>query len=108
MKEGFQINSLLSIQNYLIVGGVGEIHGYLWKNLKTASKNKQTAWAIDIPNQKDAFERVDINCIIYNEENGHLFVGCGDNNIYEYDLETRALLKTISNHTDYIHCLINR
>lgn len=105
VKEDFQINSLLTVHNHLIVGGVGEIYAYLWKNLKTSTKNKQVAWTIDIPNQRDVFQRADVNCLISNAENRSIFAGCGDNNIYEFDLERRELIKTISTHEDYIHCL---
>lgn len=99
-----QVNSLLTIKNLLLVGVLGEIHAYNWKNVK-ANKNIKPAWSISIPNQKDAFERADINSLVYNEESNHIFAGCGDNNIYEFDMESRVLIKTLSNHSDYIHCL---
>ncbi|KAG5868638.1 hypothetical protein JTB14_032799 [Gonioctena quinquepunctata] len=107
VKKDFQINSLLSLQSHLIVGCVGEIFAYSWKVVKT-SKNPQPAWTIDIPNQKDSFERTDVNSLQFNSESSQIYAGCGDNNIYVFDLETRKLLKTLSKHTDYIHCLMNR
>ncbi|XP_057658684.1 THO complex subunit 6 homolog [Diorhabda carinulata] len=102
VKEGFQVNSLLTTQHYLVVGIVGEIYGYNWKSIRNT--HPQADWIISIPNQKDAFKNADIN-VIRGLQNKHIFIGCGDNNIYVYDLESRKLLKTLSCHTDYIHCL---
>lgn len=104
VEKDCQVNSLLTIKNFLLIGGLGEIQAYNWKNIK-ASKNVKASWCISIPNQKDAFERADINSLVYNEECNHIYAGCGDNKIYEFDLESRALVKTLTNHEDYIHCL---
>ncbi|XP_074026354.1 THO complex subunit 6 isoform X2 [Leptinotarsa decemlineata] len=106
VKKGFQINCLLTHQSHLLVGSVGEIFAYSWKSVKT-SKNPHPVWTIDIPNQNDAFERTEVNALQLNNELNHIYVGCGDNNIYIFDLETRKLQKTLSKHTDYIHCLTN-
>ncbi|CAH0555910.1 unnamed protein product [Brassicogethes aeneus] len=103
VKEDLQINSLLSTQTHLIVGCVGEVIGYTWRNLK-ANKFTQ-AWTIELPENKDGFNKTDVNCMILNEENGQLYAGCGDNNIYVFDLETRKLLKTLDKHKGYIHAI---
>lgn len=99
-----QVNLLLTIKNYLLIGVLGEIYAYNWKNIK-GTKNLKPLWSIVIPNQRDAFERADINCLVLHEETNHIYVGCGDNNIYEFDVESRTLIKNLKNHTDYIHCL---
>ncbi|CAG9831145.1 unnamed protein product [Diabrotica balteata] len=106
VKNGFnQINSLLTTQSHLLVGIVGEILAYSWKSIKNT--NPQPDWTIDLPNQKDTFESADVNVIKLYAEKNHIFVGCGDNNIYVYDLNYGKLLKTLTNHTDYIHCISN-
>ncbi|XP_018562227.1 THO complex subunit 6 isoform X2 [Anoplophora glabripennis] len=104
VKDGLPINSLLTTQSHLIVGGVGEIFAYQWKSVKT-SKNVQPVWSIDIPGQKGIFDKTDVNCLLYNEDTGHVYAGCGDNNIYVFEIESRKLLKTLSKHKDFIHCL---
>lgn len=98
-----QVNSLVTVKNCLLVGGLGEIHAFYWKSLK-GSKNIKPAWSISIPNQKDAFERADITSLIFHDENNHIYASCGEH-IYEFDLETRVLVKIFTNHSDYIHCL---
>ncbi|KAJ8930726.1 hypothetical protein NQ314_016455 [Rhamnusium bicolor] len=104
VKEDLQVNSLLTTQTHLIVGGVGVIYAYLWKNIKN-SKNVQSVWTIDIPNHRDTFDKTDVNCLLYNDDTGHIYAGCGDNSIYVFDIESRKILKTLSKHKDYIHCL---
>lgn len=34
VKNGFQINSLITSKNHLLVGGYGEIYAYSWKSIK--------------------------------------------------------------------------
>ncbi|XP_044754172.1 THO complex subunit 6 homolog [Coccinella septempunctata] len=99
-----QINSLLSTETYLIVGAVGEIKAYLWKNIKT-SKNVSCAWSIDIPNDKGGLDKPDVNSLYFLHERDLLLAGCGDNNIYAFQIETRKPVKTLSGHSDYVHCL---
>lgn len=98
------MNSLLTTETHLIVGGVGVIYAYTWKNIKT-SKTVQPAWTIELPCNQDVFDNVDVNCLLYNQESRQIYAGCGDNKIYIYDLETRKLLKILDSHSDYIHCL---
>ncbi|KAJ8971819.1 hypothetical protein NQ317_002936 [Molorchus minor] len=106
VKEDFQINSLITAQNHIIVGGVGEIYAYLWKNLRN-TKSAHPVWTIEIPDQKDAFDKPDVNCLLFVEESGHLYAGCGNNKIYVFNIETRRILKTLVKHTDYVHCITN-
>lgn len=104
VKEDVQINSLVSTKQFLIVGTVGEICGYNWKNVK-ASKQPSCAWSIDFRSAKDSFDKPDINYLIFNKENDQLYVACGDNNIYIIDLETRKEVKAFKGHKDYVHCI---
>ena len=32
-----------------------------------------------------------------------MIVGCGDNNVYIYDLESRQLVHRLHGHTNYVH-----
>ncbi|CAG9865527.1 unnamed protein product [Phyllotreta striolata] len=107
INENGQINSLLSTPSFLLVG-VSDILGYNWKTIKSTTVQKpQPDWRIEIPNRKDSFENADINVMIHDKEKNHIFIGCGNNNIYVFDLETRRLLKTLNKHTDYLHSLCN-
>ncbi|KAL3270105.1 hypothetical protein HHI36_009163 [Cryptolaemus montrouzieri] len=104
IDPNIQINSLISTDTFLIVGTVGEIRAYLWKSIKT-SKSVNCVWSIDIPNIKDGLDKPDVNCLYFIKDKDLLLAGCGDNNIYVYQIETRKVLKVLSEHTDYIHDL---
>ncbi|KAJ3642531.1 hypothetical protein Zmor_025299 [Zophobas morio] len=104
IKEDIQINSLLTTKSHLVVGTVGEILGYTWKNVKL-SKKATPSWTIEIPNAKDSFEKPDVNCLVLEPENNVLFAACGDNNVYSFNLETRKNIKTFKGHKNYVHCL---
>lgn len=103
VKEDYPINALLTTHDHLIVGTVGEIVAFTWRNVKT-NKNIRD-WSIELPENKDGFNKTDVNCLLYHEENRHFYVGCGDNAVYVYDIETRDLLKTLDKHKDYIHSI---
>lgn len=104
VKDGFQINSLASTETDLLVGGVGTIYAYPWKNIKT-NKNVNASWTIEVPNTADSFDKVDVNCLLVNNDNNLLYAGCGDNIVYVFDIETRRVMKTLNSHKDYIHTL---
>lgn len=103
-----QINSLIKTEKFLICGTVGEINGYVWKNVLTASKTLKPSWTLHLPTSRENLEKNDVNCILYDENTGILYAGCGDNNIYIFSLEDGRLTKTINAHDDYIHCLHNQ
>lgn len=103
VTKDVQINSLLATENFLVVGTVGEILGYTWKNIRTA--DCKPTWKIDLPNIKDSFDKTDVNTLIHNKELEHIYAGCGDSNIYTFDFETRKLIQTFKGHTDYIHSI---
>ncbi|OWR52270.1 THO complex subunit 6 protein [Danaus plexippus plexippus] len=98
-----QVCSLVSTENFLIVGSVNEILGWNWKSVIHPKLGKP-AWTIRIQ-PKSFIEKCDINYLWYCEEEGKLYVGCGDNNIYIYNLEDGKLVSTLEGHSDYIHCL---
>ncbi|KAL1494590.1 hypothetical protein ABEB36_010163 [Hypothenemus hampei] len=105
VKEGFQINSLVSTQQHLLVGGYGEIYAYLWKNIKGSNKNIQPAWSIELPSGQDDFNKAEVNSMSFNETSGILYGGGGDSKIYLFNLERRTILKVLNGHTDYIHSI---
>ncbi|XP_044271762.1 THO complex subunit 6 [Tribolium madens] len=104
IKEDVQINSLLTTKSFLVVGTVGEILGYAWKNVKT-SKKPSCSWSIEIPNSKDSFDKPDVNCLVLENENNLLFAACGDNNVYIFNIETRKEVRSLRGHKNYIHCI---
>jgi hypothetical protein len=104
IKEDVQINSLLSTKSFLIVGTVGEILAYTWKNVKL-SKKPSCSWSIDIPNAKESFDKPDVNYLVLDDEDNLLYAACGDNNVYSFNLETRKEVRTLKGHKNYVHCL---
>lgn len=53
-------------------------------------------------------QAAEVNCIwLDNQQNGntHLYAGCGDNTIYEINLENGKILRTFDGHKDYIHSI---
>lgn len=106
VQEDIQINSLLTSDHYLLVGVVGEIYGYDW-SVVTSNKDAKVSWKIELPNNRDVFEKAEINCMVINNKSELLYVGCGDNNIYVINIETAKIVRTLSGHTDYIHSIFN-
>lgn len=94
-----QVQSLAFYKNILIVGtNTGKIRGYnFYKNRLT-----KKAWEIFLANQNIA-DQNDMNCFWLQKNDGTLFVGCGDNNIYAVSLETGKVLRNFNGHTDYVH-----
>ncbi|RLU15550.1 hypothetical protein DMN91_012544 [Ooceraea biroi] len=97
---------MLSVENFLVTGTRGEISGWDWK-MVTSSKAPKTkvSWNIQIPANKDSYDKPDVNCMVYSKANHVLYAGCGDNNIYIISLEDGKILRTMQGHTDYIHSL---
>lgn len=65
------------------------------------------SWKIDLPDIKDSFDKADVNTLIYNKETDHVYAGCGDSNIYVFDIEHGKVIQTLKGHTDYIHSINN-
>ncbi|XP_066141317.1 THO complex subunit 6 homolog isoform X2 [Euwallacea fornicatus] len=105
VKQGHQINSLISTPNHLLVGAYGEIHAYLWKNIKGLNKSVNPAWSIELSSGQDDFNKAEVNAMVFDQELGVIYAGCGDQNIYAINIENRKILKTLSSHSDYIYCL---
>lgn len=101
LESGAQISSLATTDKFLIIGSVNEITGFNWKEIPS-SKLCKPAWVIKIPSQS-YIEQCDVNSVWLSDDQETLYVGCGDNNIYVYNLEERRLLCTYKGHSDYIH-----
>lgn len=95
----------MTTSNHLIVGTVGEISGYDWANVKKGSSDVKPAWRYELPNVTNAFSRADVNCLVLKGDPDLLYAGCGDNNVYVFNLETGMIVRTMTGHTDYIHSI---
>lgn len=105
IENDLQVNSLLTTKNFLVIGIGGELLGYTWKSIK--SIDAKPSWKIDLPDIKDSFDKADVNTLLHHNENEYLYAGCGDSNIYAFDIQVGKVVQTLKGHTDYIHCLRN-
>jgi THO complex subunit 6 len=105
-SEKHQIYSLAFHKDFLIVGTIDLITGYLW-NGKTHKITKM-AWEVKLPVNSDMLDKAEVNYLWLDVENEHLYAGCGDNNIYCINLEDGKVLKTLEGHKDFIHCVDGR
>ncbi|XP_034251857.1 THO complex subunit 6 [Thrips palmi] len=101
--EGGNVCSLVATPDFLIVGGIGEIRGFEWKTI--ISGKSEQSFKIQVPLYRDRSEPTDVNCLVYNSLENHLYAGCGDNNIYVFNLEDGKLIRTLKGHTNYIHSI---
>lgn len=100
------VASMVSTDNFLVTGTSGEISGWEWKTITSNKVPKsKVSWTVQIPANKDSYEKPDVNYMVYSEANHHLYTGCGDNNIYIINLEDGKVIRSLQGHTDYIHCL---
>ncbi|XP_065644438.1 THO complex subunit 6 homolog isoform X1 [Hydra vulgaris] len=97
------IYCFVTIDKYLISGGSSEVQAWVWKDL-IREKLPKPAWSIHPPSS-NPFGVPETNALTVNQSNNTLILGCGDNNVYVYDIETRNLLKTIQGHSDFIHAV---
>lgn len=102
-----KINSLISTEKFLIVGTVGEINGYLWKDLFGFGKSVKSSWNLQLPiiKKEKVNDKSDVNCLFYEEKTSNLYAGCGDNFIHIFSLDDGRILRSIEAHEDFIHCL---
>lgn len=98
------IYSLISTDQFLVSGSVGEICAWKWSNMKR--KEAEKVWRIQIP-QGENLTQPEVNALLYSAKENEelLFAGCGDSKIYCYDMETRNLKLVFEGHEDYINCL---
>ncbi|XP_018336862.1 THO complex subunit 6 [Agrilus planipennis] len=102
IENNLHINSLLTTEQYLVVGTSVGIIGYDWKNIKNG-KEAKISWKIELPKVQSNFEKIDINCMVLSKDPGLIYVGCDDNNIYCVNIESSAIVRTLKGHSDYIH-----
>ncbi|XP_043282650.1 THO complex subunit 6 [Venturia canescens] len=101
-----QVESMVATDNFLVTGTTGEIAGWDWNIILSNKASKvKASWIVQIPADKDSFEKPDVNCMVYCKENQILYLGCGDNKIYVVHLEDGKILRQLSGHKDYIHSL---
>ncbi|XP_068629842.1 THO complex subunit 6 [Battus philenor] len=101
-----QITSLASTENFLIVGTVNEISGWDWKAILQTKLSKPT-WTIKI-SLHSKFEQTDVNSLWFCEQENKIYAGCGDDNVYVYNLEDGRRVNTLEGHKDYIHSVHGR
>nr|XP_032836019.1 THO complex subunit 6 homolog [Petromyzon marinus] len=99
------VYSLVSTDRLLISAGNGLVKAWNWSDLikKTAkevwSKQPPYKMGVDVP---------EINALLLNEKDNSLYLGCGDCNVYNMDLESGTCKLFLEGHTDYVHCLALR
>ncbi|XP_031564013.1 THO complex subunit 6 homolog [Actinia tenebrosa] len=106
VEEG-PIYTLLSTDTFLISGGSSEISGWRWDDILEMSTTP--SWKLSPPlSNINPLGVSETNALAYDKENNTLFSGCGDNNVYTWDLEMGICKNTFKGHEDYIHCLALR
>lgn len=103
-----QICSLVTTENFLVCGSVGEITGWSWSNFMQSKIHTKPAWSIQLPKVKDCLEKSEVNCMWHDKATGLLYAGCGDSKIYVYSLEDGRLVRTMEGHENYIHSIHNQ
>lgn len=93
-----------STERYLISGGSTEIHGFLWKDV-IHLKDPKPKWTLT-PSSSSPFEIPETNGLAVDKRDGEsLIAGCGDNNIYIWDLTSGEVKSTLTGHADYVHAV---
>lgn len=101
LESGLQVCSLASSDKFLIVGSVNAITGWEWKGM-LSSKLSKPSWNIKIPSLS-SIEQCDVNSLWLSDDQAKLYAGCGDNNVYVYNMEDGSLLSTYRGHEDFVH-----
>ncbi|KAK0174782.1 hypothetical protein PV327_010512 [Microctonus hyperodae] len=101
-----QVQSMVSTDNFLVTATTGEIVGWDWSVVTSNKASKiKSSWTIQIPVDKDSSEKSDVNYMVYSKDNHVLYVGCGNNKIYNVNLDNGKILKSLDGHESYIHSL---
>ncbi|XP_062582523.1 THO complex subunit 6 homolog [Saccostrea cucullata] len=101
-SEDGALYCLAATSDLLISAGNGPICAWKWKEI--LDKNPHIVWSFTIP-KKGPFSNPEVNSLIVDKQElgTTLFAGCGDKNVYGWDLESGTQVLTLSGHTDYIH-----
>lgn len=93
---------LATTGDLLISAGNGPICAWKWKEI--LDKSPRIVWSFSIP-KRGPFSNPEVNTLVVDQqETGTaLFAGCGDKNVYSWDLESGKQVLCMSGHTDYIH-----
>lgn len=100
MKTDDNIYSLLTAGSYLLVGFRDKVRAWSWDSLGDGQDRHEPRWELPL------LGRGEVNTMASLSEagtNGMLVLGMGDNKVYLVDLETRAIVRTMSGHVGYIH-----
>lgn len=87
----------------LASGGADQISVWKWEELVKGSKSVRPVSSLQPPSWR--FGVPETNALAFDKQTHTLYSGCGDSNIYAWDLETGQLKATYSGHSDYVHCL---
>ena len=101
-KVGFGVFSMASTERHLIIGGREEVTGWDWDNIARGQAVGESDWEMCLKGKGE------VNSMVVMKEGGtegRLVLGIGDNNVYVIDLETREVVKVLSGHTGYVHCV---
>ncbi|XP_064613145.1 THO complex subunit 6 homolog [Liolophura sinensis] len=97
--------SMVSTDTLLIcAGSAGQVLAWKWADI--LNKAPKVVWSLSVP-RGNSFTEPEINSLVLSSEDGvtRLYAGCGDNNVYIWDMESGTLLSQLKGHEDYIHCV---
>ncbi|XP_078679682.1 THO complex subunit 6 homolog [Branchiostoma floridae x Branchiostoma belcheri] len=98
------VYSLSSTERFLISAGTGDIKAWSWPDI--LKKSPKVQWSLSPP-FNHSFDNPETNSVVITKD-GTLCSGCGDNNVYLWDMQTGTCTSTLKGHTDYIHALTLR
>ncbi|KAK3083651.1 hypothetical protein FSP39_000796 [Pinctada imbricata] len=103
-SEDGAIFTLSSTDALLISAGNGPICAWKWADI--LAKGPKLIWSLNIP-KKGPFSNPEVNTLQIDEQESQTYVlaGCGDKNIYGWDISSGKQIFQLSGHTDYIHDL---
>jgi len=96
------VYSMVSTGRYLVVGSWEEVTGWDWDTIAGGEAVRESDWQIVMRGKGE------VNSMVIVKEGGtegRLVLGMGDNNVYVFDLETREVVRVLSGHTGYVHCV---